>query len=375
MTINRHNYEEYFLLYTDGELSPELQQEVEQFVAQHADLAAELQMLLDTKLPADESLLFFDKESLLKPIGESINTGNYEEKFLLYVDNELSETAKAETETFVLQHPELQETFTQIKQTKLEPEVIPHPDKASLYRKEEEEEKPVIFMRWTRMIAIAAIFMGLAVGVWNLMSGKSVTDDAITNGSATASNGTGSNTTAPANTNGNASAVANETIASSSGTEQSNKEEEKIKNINNKKDVTTNQSLAQQGITITPATQSLTNDETLYLSQYQSQQTVAVNHPAITPANVTVTTPTPVTTTASINANSKVIYKQLDTSEDEQDLEEQKAKNKSLQIASVTVEKQDLNNIVDKAKRIFGKSNDGDKIAIASFALNKKSLR
>jgi hypothetical protein len=383
MTINRHNYEEYFLLYTDGELSPQLQQEVEQFAAQHPDLASELKMLLDTKLPADDGLLFFDKASLLKPLGESISTENYQEKFLLYVDNELSETAKAETERFVLQHPQLQEAFTQIIQTKLEPEIIPHPDKASLYRQEEEEEKPVIFIRWTRMLAVAAIFMGLAIGLWNFWPAPQKVIPATNPVTA------GTNTKIPNTQPRQATAFNTTTETAVSAPEHMLGQAENANTISTntvanpieKNNQPSNATYSTAAVTGNNATNNkdnaFTNDELMQIAQHKTQQAVAINNNALNPAKVSIDAPpTVAVVTASLNASSKPAYKQLDTDEDEQEVEQQKAKSKPLYIASVAVNKEEVNTFVDKAKKIFGKSAEQeDKVAIASFALSKKSLR
>ena len=48
--INLSNYEEYFLLYIDNELSKEQCEAVEALARQHPHLAAELNMLKDAKL-------------------------------------------------------------------------------------------------------------------------------------------------------------------------------------------------------------------------------------------------------------------------------------------------------------------------------------
>ncbi len=45
MIINRHNYEEFFLLYIDNELDGGQQTAVEKFVEQNPDLGKELEML------------------------------------------------------------------------------------------------------------------------------------------------------------------------------------------------------------------------------------------------------------------------------------------------------------------------------------------
>ena len=109
--INRNNYEEFFLLYADNELNAETRLAVENFVEQNTDLAVELNMLLKTK-SAPEAMHFNDKELLLRTEGNSINETNYEEYFLLYIDDELSIAKKQEVETYILQHPKLQDEFT-----------------------------------------------------------------------------------------------------------------------------------------------------------------------------------------------------------------------------------------------------------------------
>ncbi len=166
MNINRHNFEEFFLLYADSELSAADKQTVEQFVQENPDLANELDLFEQMRLPP-EAVIFDDKVPLYKNESTEINLTNYEAKFLLYVDNELDTDTKGKTETFVLQHPSLQETFTLLKQTRLEPETILFLHKQSLFRKEE-KEKPVIFLHYMK-IAIAAVFIGLAVFVWTLI--------------------------------------------------------------------------------------------------------------------------------------------------------------------------------------------------------------
>jgi hypothetical protein len=160
------NYEEFFLLYADNELSAQDRKTVEEFVQANPGLAVELEMLRQVQL-LDEPLVFGNKETLYRKESEEINLANYEEHFLLLVDNELAPGAKEKVETFVLQHPAVQEGFTLLKQTKLGAETLVFPDKKSLYRKEE-KERPVFYLRWQR-IAVAAAFIGLAVLVWNVL--------------------------------------------------------------------------------------------------------------------------------------------------------------------------------------------------------------
>ena len=93
MNINRNNYEEFLLLYIDGELSTTQQKEVEIFLEQHTDIKQELSDLLDTKLQIEE-VSFGDISALLKNEINGINLNNYQEHFLLFVDNELSKENK-----------------------------------------------------------------------------------------------------------------------------------------------------------------------------------------------------------------------------------------------------------------------------------------
>jgi hypothetical protein len=165
MIINRNNYEEFFLMYVDDELNTQQRAEVEMFVQQNADLRSEFEMLLQTKLDGDEEVEFAHKTELLK-IKDSIGLDNYREYFLLYIDNELNESSREAVETFVLQHPQLQDEFTLLKQTVLPQEKIHFYHKKSLYRK---EERRVVYFNWTR-IAVAAALIGATALVWRIAS-------------------------------------------------------------------------------------------------------------------------------------------------------------------------------------------------------------
>ena len=69
----------------------------------------------------------------------NINTTNYEEYFLLYIDNELSAEQKLAVVNFIEENPSYQKEFELLKQTVLAPEPIEYEDKILLYRLEEME--------------------------------------------------------------------------------------------------------------------------------------------------------------------------------------------------------------------------------------------
>ena len=138
MNINRHNYEEYFILYMDNELGSEERRMVEAFVLQHPDLKEELDLLLQYKLTPDTEILFPGQEDLVKVNGETpITQTNYEEWLLLYIDNELNPDQRKAVERFMAGKPSIQEELALLKRSKLEPEQIIFAGKESLYRKEE----------------------------------------------------------------------------------------------------------------------------------------------------------------------------------------------------------------------------------------------
>ena len=170
--INRHNYEQYFLLWVDGELSPEEMEAVERFVASNPDLADELAILQDTKLVPDNAIVFENKAQLLKVHTNEINLNNYETWFLLYVDQELTLADQQKVELFVLQHPSLQAEFELFQQTKLAKEEWIFTHKDSLY-KTEKAERPVVYMRWMRY-AVAAVFIGIVATVWMIAPEKTI---------------------------------------------------------------------------------------------------------------------------------------------------------------------------------------------------------
>ena len=164
-TINRYNYEEFFLLYVDDELDAAEREAVEKFAEQNADLSVELDMLRQTRVMPEHGIVFSNKESLVRTEGNSINETNFEEYFLLYIDNELSAAKKQEVETYILQHPRLQDEFILLKQAVLPPETIAYSNKEELYRTE--GRRIVHFKPWR--LAAAAAFIGLCATGWWLM--------------------------------------------------------------------------------------------------------------------------------------------------------------------------------------------------------------
>ncbi|RYE25790.1 MAG: hypothetical protein EOP51_02910 [Sphingobacteriales bacterium] len=64
--VNMENYEEYMLLYADGELNEAEEQELLAFVAQHPQLQEELKAYTATKLLPDTEMVYEGKNELMK---------------------------------------------------------------------------------------------------------------------------------------------------------------------------------------------------------------------------------------------------------------------------------------------------------------------
>lgn len=161
MLINRHNYEEFFILYMDNELDPAGRRMVEDFVQLHPDLKEELDILLQYKLVPDAQIVFDGKEELMKENGQPlISSSNHEEWFSLYIDDELLPEQRRQVEAFVEANPATRISLDLLQKTKLQPELVVFPDKSALYRKEEKTRR-IVPVYWRAAAAILVIILGI----------------------------------------------------------------------------------------------------------------------------------------------------------------------------------------------------------------------
>lgn len=154
--INLGNYEEFFILYMDNELTADQKKMVESFLLTHPHLQAELDMLLSTKLPAEA--FSFNKEVLL---ADSMKGNTADEELLLYIDNELPEGKKKIVELELASNPTYQQQHQHLLQTKLDgSEVISYPNKKELYRT---TERAVVLKPWMRTAAAVVVIAAMGV--------------------------------------------------------------------------------------------------------------------------------------------------------------------------------------------------------------------
>jgi hypothetical protein len=125
--INLLNYETFFLLYADGELSPAEQEAVLKFVDQHPLLEEEFNRIKTLKFSPDKGLVMMDKSVLRMEIPEDIEADYSFE-------------------------PDLS---------------IVYPNKAELYRKEN-----VLPLYWLRIVSVAAAILFTMGIAWIVMGDK-----------------------------------------------------------------------------------------------------------------------------------------------------------------------------------------------------------
>ena len=156
MLINRNNYENFFLLYADGELNATEHLAVEEFVAANEDLRIELEMIQAAVLPTEEISLI-DKSFLYKEI---VFDTKLQEKLLLKIDNELPANEMANINALLQTNTAAKKEYDLLSKTKLDAnEKIIFADKDLLYKKEKDNVVPFAYWRW----AAAAMLIGFAL--------------------------------------------------------------------------------------------------------------------------------------------------------------------------------------------------------------------
>ena len=152
INIDRNNYEEYFLMYVDNELTPAQRLAVEEFINNHPDLREELELLSSTILDA-EPIRLFDKDSLLS---HNIQKDVVDEQLLMYLDHELPQDEAGKIEKKLSEDPAYKTQYDWLLKTKLDQnEVIIYPYKNELYKTEKVKSiRPFYILRIAAAVVI-----------------------------------------------------------------------------------------------------------------------------------------------------------------------------------------------------------------------------
>ena len=357
--INRNNYDTFFLMYVDNELSITDREMVKAFAQQNPDLQDELLMLQQAVLLPEEDIVFTNKNLLFKHIGNAITTTNYEDKFLLYIDNELPTKDKAEVEIFVLQLPQLQKEFTVLQQTKLPLETIVCPNKQGLYK--QEKQPKILYMQWYKMVAaavvigcIALLYFVLPTNIVNPNKGiVTLPKTAILPNKLVTPRNVATPTLTPQKIEQPATIIA---VATNKNNTKNINRAAGINTSLNTPIVTTIQpTIAKPNgykeATIdnlqTPLKNNQKNDEVLVTNSGTNRTIDNTSNNNIIDEQLKLTT---VTTTQNIPTVQQVIYKELDTNTNE----------KSLLVGSIEINKDKLRGFLRKASKLFGNKQKTD---------------
>lgn len=174
MNINRHNYEEFFLLYVDNELTAGQRKIVEAFMAANPDLQEEFDLINQSTFIADAKLDDAFMQSLIKPVEESsVN----EDQLLLYVDEELPAAEKADIEKELLTNTSLQKELLWLRRSQVKPDTsIVFPNKQLLYKQAEPARVFSLSASARRWSAAAAVVVLLGSAMWLLLDKENTTD-------------------------------------------------------------------------------------------------------------------------------------------------------------------------------------------------------
>ncbi|RBL93658.1 tellurite resistance TerB family protein [Chitinophaga flava] len=173
--INISNYESYLLSYVDNELNESEKAALMQFLEQHPQLRAELELLENICVAPDEQLVFDNKAALYRT--SSAETTDYESLMLSLVDGELSAEETAGLKSWLQHQPQAQQELALLQLVKLEPDHrIVFENKASLYRSTSKGR--IIPAYWWGAASTAAVVAGLLI--WLLPAGNRHTSQSVT---------------------------------------------------------------------------------------------------------------------------------------------------------------------------------------------------
>ena len=161
--IDLTNYETWFLLYADNELSAEEKNAVLSFVKQHPFLQQELDELLKLCFSPSDQQYQLDKSSLFSVSLENKMQAELHEHTLLlnYIDGELSKKETIEVESRIDHDANLFASYKHLSSLKLEPDQsIVYPNRSDLYRRQK-----TFSIAWKQSLAVAASLI-IAAGLF-----------------------------------------------------------------------------------------------------------------------------------------------------------------------------------------------------------------
>jgi hypothetical protein len=155
-SINKKNYEFFFIAYLEGDLSTSEIKNVDEFLSHHPELNTKFEQFKKARLTEAtyDTLGSVEKEGL---DFEQINIHNYEFFFIAYAEGDLSDSQIEQVDRFISDHPELSKEFSQFSLAKLPIDETVYPHKDLLLK----DSTPIISIQSRWLIGVAAASVAL----------------------------------------------------------------------------------------------------------------------------------------------------------------------------------------------------------------------
>ena len=164
MRINQDNYEQFFLDHKEGNLSPEMEKELADFLEANPDLGSVLEEFDPSPLPIEEIINSSLKKRLKKNIHPTrhINEDNADEWMIRDIEGLLDDTEESEMKEFLSLNPAYGYDYKLFGYTKL------IPDLSISYGRKNELKKRAVLLQVSRLawlIPAAAAVILLYIGI------------------------------------------------------------------------------------------------------------------------------------------------------------------------------------------------------------------
>lgn len=155
MEINKNNYEAIIIDYLEGNLNSQDKMLLLAFLEENPSIKEDFELLSSTSLELNPEQMVFNADSLKKPT--QINTAAYSNKLIALLEGDLTDTEKEKLLHEIEVYPELKKEYHLFLQTKLNPNEEIH-----LSSKDKLKKKTgIIIPMFVRIASIAALFIAI----------------------------------------------------------------------------------------------------------------------------------------------------------------------------------------------------------------------
>jgi hypothetical protein len=336
---------------------------VDDFIANNYRAKEELELLLNTKMAAleDVDIKPLQKDALFKFEKDAINQYNYPAYFVEYVNEALSQEDRLAVEAFANTQASLTSEFELYKLTKVLPnQAIVFANKEVLYKKE--EKRPVVYM-YFKQFSAAAILIGIMLTTFIVINKKDSNGEVVNTSNNETVLPNSSEINAPI-TNRNVddkslAKVKPQTNSSNSGIEKlsAGKKISSKKNISNTEVALNNVETNKLQSPTVASQKKLTSVENIVgknqdiVKPIIEEQSIAKTNTKEVGVIQTIPTVSGIVEnpnkTNSVASAKNVTYKTLDIDNENEN---------TVYVGNLKLNKQKVNNLLNKVGKIFGKS-------------------